>query len=65
MEKIHSFLQDEIDKLIDLVVYFQILGSFAPNADFRQIIEMVTSTHDFIKNSYIWGLEPEYSGLII
>jgi hypothetical protein len=44
-------LHDEVNDLIDLVVYLQIMGSFVPNADFRQIKEVVTSTHDFIKIS--------------
>jgi len=44
-------LQDEINDLIDHVVYLQIIGSFVPSADFRQIKDIVISTHDFIKNS--------------
>lgn len=36
---------------MDHVVYLQIMGSFVPSADFRQIKEIVTTTHDFIKNS--------------
>ena len=44
-------LQDKINELIDHTVYLQIMGSFVPNADFRQIKEIVISTHEFIKNS--------------
>lgn len=44
-------LHNEIDELMDHVVYLQIMGSFVPSADFRQIKEIVTTTHDFIKNS--------------
>ncbi len=44
-------LQDKVNEFLDQVVYLQIIGSFVPNADFRQIKEIVTSTHDFIKTS--------------
>jgi len=44
-------LQNKVNELIDLTVYLQIMGSFVPNADFRQIKEIVISTHEFIKNS--------------
>lgn len=44
-------LQDEVNELIDHLIYLQIMGSFVPSADFRQIKEIVTSTHDFIKIS--------------
>ncbi len=47
----HKILQDEINDLIDHVVYLQIMGSFVPSADFRKIKEIATSTHEFIKNS--------------
>ena len=44
-------LQDKVNELIDNMVYLQIMGSFVPNSDFRQIKELVTSAHEFIKNS--------------
>jgi hypothetical protein len=44
-------LQDNVNEFLDQVVYLQIMGSFVPNADFRQIKDVVTSTHDFIKTS--------------
>jgi hypothetical protein len=44
-------LQNEVNDLMDQVVYLQIMGSFVPGADFTEIKEIVTSTHDFIKNS--------------
>jgi hypothetical protein len=44
-------LHNEVNELMDHVIYLQIMGSFVPSADFRQIKQIVTSTHDFIKNS--------------
>ncbi|CAG5016123.1 hypothetical protein DYBT9275_05481 [Dyadobacter sp. CECT 9275] len=51
MSKTKISLQNNINELIDHAVYLQIMGSFVPGAKFRQIKEIVTSTHDFIKNS--------------
>lgn len=45
-----STLQDEVTEVIDLVVYLQLMGSFIPNSNFKQIKDIVTSTNDFIRD---------------
>lgn len=50
-------LQNKINELIDQTVYLQIMGSFVPNIDYRQINEIVISTHEFIKNSTVEEVE--------
>lgn len=44
-------MQEEINEVIDHLVYLQIMGSFIPNSNFSQIKEIVNSSNDFIKNS--------------
>jgi hypothetical protein len=60
-------LQDKVNELLDHVVYLQIIGSFVPNADFKQIKEIVISTHNFIKNSSdeeVEAKQPELRGIV-
>lgn len=61
-------LQDKVNEFLDYVVYLQIMGSFVPNSDFRQIKQIVTSTYDFIKNSSEEEVEtklPELRNVVI
>jgi hypothetical protein len=51
MAKTQISFQDKVNELIDHTVYLHIMGTFVPNTDFRQIKEIVISTHEFIKNS--------------
>ena len=44
-------IEEELNKVIDNVVYLQIMGSFLPDSNFDTIREIVNSTNDFIKNS--------------
>lgn len=44
-------LEERINEVFNIAVYLQLMGAFVPNSDWRQIKEIVLSTHDFLKNS--------------
>lgn len=44
-------IEEELNEVIDNVVYLQIMGSFLPDSNFDLIKKTVTSTHEFIKTS--------------
>lgn len=49
--KTSKTLQEEVNEVIDLSVYLQLMGSLVPGSNFSHIKDIVTSTSDFIRNS--------------
>ena len=67
MDENHE-LQNTINEIGDRIVYLQLMGSFAPGANFQQVKDLVVSTSDFIKNSTLQEQKeraPELLSLLI
>jgi hypothetical protein len=61
-------IQDEINEVIDYVVYLQIMASLIPNANFDQVKDIVISTNNFIRESTEYELKsklPELKEVLV
>lgn len=43
--------EKEINEVFNIALYLQFIGSFSPQADFREMLEITNKTYDFIKQT--------------